>query len=455
MEDLNDIQLSDLFPAGFDIDPVKIEEERKWTILTDQIMAGNVIPVIGQNILIDNEVNLYQTLIDSIAKLCQIETHPQTFSQLVYDDKFIQKFKNRDNIYGILNNIFQLKKFEPSRTLKRLLSIKQFPFVITTTFDPIVENTMREVWKERNVKVLAFSNNPATTNVPNKGDIAKKSDIYNPTLYYMFGKVDKNPHRFVVTDHDMLSFCKSWLTEGFRPKVLSEVISNKYLLVLGGNYSDWLFRFIWYSMKISLESNPSGMMVDNDVEDSLIDFLNRTNTFIQKDPEKVIVEIEHRLSERMEDFNRTKFDHPRMNTDVFISYSRSNKEIAKTLYETLTAKGLNVWYDMKNLSTGADFMEQIQDAIKTTKYFVALLSNHISEEVNDYHVYRKEWDYAIEQAIGLGREFILPVCEENFDMYNPNIKLPNRLKSHNAFFYKPDMDFSEIADDIMNKVNLL
>ena len=157
----------------------------------------------------------------------------------------------------------------------------------------------------------------------------------------------------------------------------------------------------------------------------------------------------------MEDFNRTKFDHPRMNTDVFISYSRSNKEIAKTLYETLTAKGLNVWYDMKNLSTGADFMEQIQDAIKTTKYFVALLSNHISEEVNDYHVYRKEWDYAIEQAIGLGREFILPVCEENFDMYNPNIKLPNRLKSHNAFFYKPDMDFSEIADDIMNKVNLL
>ncbi|MFR0835559.1 MAG: hypothetical protein ACLSG8_04755 [Barnesiella sp.] len=126
MEDLNDIQLSDLFPAGFDIDPVKIEEERKWTILTDQIMAGNVIPVIGQNILIDNEVNLYQTLIDSIAKLCQIETHPQTFSQLVYDDKFIQKFKNRDNIYGILNNIFQLKKFEPSRTLKRLLSIKQF-----------------------------------------------------------------------------------------------------------------------------------------------------------------------------------------------------------------------------------------------------------------------------------------------------------------------------------------
>jgi WD-40 repeat protein len=197
------------------------------------------------------------------------------------------------------------------------------------------------------------------------------------------------------------------------------------------------------------------MMVDNDVEDSLIDFLNRTNTFIQKDPEKVIDEIEHRLSERMEDFNRTKFDHPRMNTDVFISYSRSNKEIAKTLYETLTAKGLNVWYDMKNLSTGADFMEQIQDAIKTTKYFVALLSNHISEEVNDYHVYRKEWDYAIEQAIGLGREFILPVCEENFDMYNPNIKLPNRLKSHNAFFYKPDMDFSEIADDIMNKVNLL
>lgn len=92
----------------------------------------------------------------------------------------------------------------------------------------------------------------------------------------MFGKANtKIPHRFVVTDEDMLSFCQSWLTEGSRPKILSRVVGGKSLLFLGCNYPDWLVRFIWYSMRNNLDK--SGMLVGESFEPSLEDFMKRVH----------------------------------------------------------------------------------------------------------------------------------------------------------------------------------
>ena len=75
---------------------------------------------------------------------------------------------------------------------------------------------------------------------------------------------------------------------------------NRYLLILGNNYSDWLFRFIWYSMRSTTETMRSSMMVHDAIEPSLRRFLDRLQTFIGKDPEYVISEIERRVNERLE-----------------------------------------------------------------------------------------------------------------------------------------------------------
>lgn len=450
MDELQDFTIPEILDDGL-FNPEAVEIERKWNLLIDQIMEGNVIPVIGQGILLDNGENLQQALIGTIAKMCRIDTNPQSFSQLVYDDKFLSVFKNRDNIYGALSQFFSKKSFAPSSLLKRILAIRQFPFVITTTFDPVVETAMKEAWQDRRIKTLVFRNDPKSN-----GDIEKKEDICNPTVYYMFGKADtNNPHRFAVTDYDMLSFCKSWMTDGYRPKMLSQVLSDKYLLVLGGSYPDWLFRFIWFSMKTSLDRDTSGMLADNNAEDSLIDFLNRANIFTQNSPEDVVAEIEKRLAERLADYHRKKFDCPQNNMDVFISYSRSNLKEAEALYRALTNRGLNVWFDKNNLPIGANFMEHIRTAISTCRFFVALLSDNIAHEAKEFHVYRQEWDYAIERASGFGREFIIPVCQRGFDLYDENLKLPPRLKSHNACFYGSDTDFDAIAKDILEKINNL
>lgn len=435
------------------IPPINPEEE-KWEELTNQIIAGNVIPVIGSGIMTD-EGDMNQFIINAIADQYNIQSKPTSFSQLIYDQRFPRD--HRDSIYALLNGICSENKFSPSQLLKRILNIKYFPFVITTSFFPIVENTMKEIYGESNVRTLIFSNNPSTTPKAGMGDISIEKDIKEPTVYYMFGKHSNAMNRFVVTDMDMLNFCKSWLTQELRPPILSNVLKNKYLLMLGNNYQDWLFRFIWYSMNQSGMTNSyidvHGMVVNEDADESLIQFLNCLQTFTQKNPCYVVDRIEKELSKReeIEIIEKKKFDMPQMNTDIFISYSRREKIIADNLYNTLTAAGFNVWYDKYSLCVGQYWMDDIKNAIETTKLFIPILSNSIVNEVKDHHPYRQEWKIAIERAYGYGRAFVCPLVEEGFNYMSAKAEKMKDIHSH--IYSNNSPVFEQFVNEISNLLN--
>ena len=452
-----DTSLDFSIPGLDDIVPVQIDPNAaKWETLIDQIIEGNVIPVIGSDILMDG-INIEQYLIDLLAKNCCITSRPTNFSELLYDEKF----KNRENIYFWLSSFCanNATKLRPSSLLKRILSIKQFPFVITTSFLPIVEVAMSEIWKDRKVKTMVFSNNPATTRLKGVGDIGKESDISTPTVYYMFGKACNSAHRFVVTDTDMLCFCSAWLSNESRPPVLSNVLKDKYLLVLGNNYPDWLFRFIWYSMNltensVSPFSKTQGMMVNDKADDNLIKFLNRLDTFTQKDPLFVVDKIEHKLKEREQEIEAHRFDKPQKDCDVFISYSRLDYKAAEALYESLTSKGLNVWYDKMKLKSGSDWMDEIEKAIDTSRLFIPILTDNTLNDGNDYHVYRKEWKIADRRAEGYGRRYILPLASSAVDFYKADF--PKSFLSANASFFDDIApNFDAFAASVLEIINSL
>lgn len=416
-----------------------------WDKLILQIIAGNVIPVVGADLLIDAPVNIHQGTINSLAQSFGIYdpvNPPTSFSDIVFHKEYLNRCK-KDEIYTLINRAFSQKRFEPSLRLKKLLSIKQFPFVITTSFTPVVEDAMRKIWGDE-LKVMKFNNNPKEND-----DIRTEEDLHKPTVYYMFGKVGDDTNRYVLTDTNMLEFCSSWLSESTRPKVLCSCLRDKYLLMLGNNYSDWLFRFIWFSMR-KVGTNQCMLAYEN-LDNRLINFLERVGTFTHHNSSDtdVIDRIINRLEEKTSN-ERAKFNRPQENTDVFISYSRSDSTIADKLYENLTAHGLNVWYDRKNISTGGVFLDEINKAIRTTRYFIPILSANIDREKNDPHVYRNEWDTAITTATGMGRSFIIPLAEQGFDFYRAMI--PEKIQQHNAIFYYPEEDFSEIALEIKNKV---
>ena len=437
---------------GIEIDP----NASKWETLIDQIVEGNVIPVIGSDILMDGK-NIEQNVIDYLANNCGITSKPTNFSELLYDDKY----KNRENIYCWLSSFCSknMAKLKPSTLLKRILSIRQFPFVITTSFFPVVENAMSEVWGDRKVKTMVFSNNPSTTRLKGVGDIGSESDISSPTVYYMFGKACNSAHRFVVTDTDMLCFCSSWLSNEGRPPILSNVLKDKYLLVLGNNYPDWLFRFIWYSMNLtdnasSPFSKTQGMMVNDKADDNLVRFLNRLDTSTQKEPLFVVDTIERKLKEREQEIEAHRFDKPQKDCDVFISYSRSDSRIADSLYDTLSKKGLSVWYDKMKLKSGSDWMDEIEKAIGSSRLFIPILTDNVLNEGNVFHVYRKEWKIADRRAEGFNRRYIIPLASSGLNFYE--VDFPKSFLAANAAFFDDSFpEFDDFAKSILEIINSL
>lgn len=435
------------------------ESNRQWDELIEKIIQGEVVPVIGPEFLAEDDddktkwVNPHQELINMLADSKNITPNHKSFSELLYDDAF--PASERKDIYDMLGEVFEpeIKEiesgkipedciFKPSALLIKLLKTCKFRFVITTSFTPIVEYALKSIYGPENVKVMNFNNNPTGNE-----DLKDVDAIQKPTVYYMFGRVCRQKERYVVNDSDMLAFCRSWLSNA--PSTLVSVLKNKYLLILGNNYSDWLCRFIWYSMKTELQTEPKGMVVNPNANESLLQFMKRIDAFTQKDPKSVIDKIEELVTERERSQEKLKYQKPDMNTDVFISYSRRDAAVVEELYDELTSKGLRVWYDKENLGIGDKFMEEIKMAIKKTRIFVPVLSHFIEEEKNQSHPYRTEWETAIEVASTYGRNFILPICEKDFDFYNGNI--PEKLQKHNAdtFDYqKPD--FSKFVADIYN-----
>ncbi len=421
---------------------LRSEDEKSWDKLVEQIWAGNVIPVIGDNLVLEN-TTIVKELIEYLATTKGLDRVPRTFSELYYDKDFIL---HQPALYEEVSSLIEANQpdFNPSLILEKFLSIEQFPFVITTSVDYTVEETMKKIWAKRNRKVrsLVFCNDDSVND-----DIRTSSDIKEPTVYYMFGKANNNrEHSFVLTEEDMLSFCQSWLSDR-HPALLSKVIGSKYLLFLGVNYPDWLIRFLWYSMRSNLRD--SGMLVDNrELESSLVDFCQRVSIRTQMSPLVMIDEIMTRLDAMKQEYELKKFDHVQENTDFFISYSRRDAASAELLYKALTAQGYNVWYDKKDIAIGTEWETAIRRGIRTTKKFIALISDNIAIESKDHHPYRTEWDIALAHRMN-DRSFLIPVCLGSTDIYKDvDLNLPEDLLHINALPWSN----AESAEELVKKL---
>lgn len=441
------------------------KEEKRWNELIDAVMDGKVIPVIGPDFLIDEEEgasgeNLHQEIINLIASQYGVESAPKTFSQLVYDKDFLYETNSdKDVIYMIINQILNQAigedKLCPNSVLLRLLLLRKFPFVITTSFTPVVEMAMRIAWPEKEVRVLQFRNDPSHDLKVGLGDIESELDLEKPTVYYMFGK-HCDEKRFVVTDLDMMNFCRRWIAGGSNvPRVLTEVMRKRYLLVLGNNYSDWLFRFIWYSMRPTTDTMRSSLMVHDSFEPNLRDFLDRLQTFIEKDPKFVVYEIERRVNERLEQqkLNNTGQQY---DTDVFLSYSRRDADVVLKIYKSLSEAGLRVWFDANDIPGGADWKSTFLRGVRNTRLFIPVLSHNVAKEYIEPHEYRNEWTLAASMASKMGgRDFIWPLAERGFDFYNDNNKLPPEFHEKNASWYTIADDFTAFAAQVKQAVDVI
>ncbi len=92
-------------------------------------------------------------------------------------------------------------------------------------------------------------------------------------------------------------------------------------------------------------------------------------------------------------------------SDIFISYAKSDKKIAKILAEVFEKQGWSVWWDPK-IPPGKSWPEVIEEALSTTKCVVALWSKASKES----KWVKKEARYADQRSI------LIPVLIENVEV---------------------------------------
>ncbi len=114
-----------------------------------------------------------------------------------------------------------------------------------------------------------------------------------------------------------------------------------------------------------------------------------------------------------------KTDHP--SPSLFISYASEDREVARRLRDTLSAQGIDVWYDEDELTGGDAWDKKIRDRIRACDYFMPLISNATEARREGY--FRREWRQAAERTLDMSDDvmFLLPVNIDNVSEYGARV----------------------------------
>lgn len=434
-----------------------------FSAFIEEIRNGNVLLMVGRAFEANTSVfggDFYDYILKELNKIAG--TNELDFSELNCDNRFLFDRDNYNHIRNLHEEIIRIvdkndyfatendgQKQDVSESLMSLIRTGFFRFVFTTTFDPLVEVAMKEQFGEVRIMNIYDKDNR---------DIKGKEDLEIPTIYYLFGKAmvpSKNEaaKKFVATDNDALEVLRKWQLDMSNSSLL-RYAEDKYLLTLGCTQKDWLFRFIWYTLKGESGKLSRGVVAGHERSESLSHYLKMNNILIDNDAE----ELTNRILNALNENDKAKWETPQTNCDVFISYSRADADIASRLYHSLTSQGLKVWYDKINLGGrhGGKFKEILRESIDTSTLFIAILSNSISEQAQDVHVYRREWEWAKEFKLGLTADCrCFATFADNYDIYANKYKdgLGWLAETDNYEFSAQDPNFDEWTKLLKNKIN--
>lgn len=425
---------------------------RNWGLLMNAVSENRVVPIIGENLIyvVTND-GRYDVRTYLLKCLSERYGEGYAFKDYTYADDIIQEFNKRTKsagsttdiyyeIYELLNNVtIEIPKF-----VVDFFKLCKFPLILTTSFVKGID------------KALGSSiNNIKVYNKKSNSDISKyeiKSD--SATLYYLFGRMSMTKRSFKVTDDDLLDYLHCWHNSDTRPNNLGEYLSDKFLLVLGCNYPNWLFRFFWHSIKnfniIPTSSDMQGVVTvsreNAEADEDLINFLSRVQTSVYRNAEDFINEFTERFEP--EDFGEiTSEDSNRENTksnanqayDIFISYASEDYEIAEQLANRLKDAGASVWFDKKTLEPGEHYEKSISNIIQECKRFIPILSEHTLQKGRRF--FKKEWTLAIEESgFRLDEPYISPIVIDHINPQNESA-IPSVFKKDSHIITLHDSDF--------------
>lgn len=391
--------------------------EQGWKELLAEIRNGNVIPIVGPQLskikVNGEEMLLNEYLLKELKNTKGITQETSDFTQLKYSREWRDLMETEDSSlqYEVKLLYDRLRPAAPEY-LQKLIKIKEFKLILSTSFDNLVELALLEKYDRKNVKVLHYELKAKYNDITESDLIDENKTI----LFHMFGKLGDLETSYVLTEDDLLKYMLNWINISSSPKHLINYLQDKYLLVLGCNYPNWLFKFFLHSIKYNIEKNTlnviskKSVVADFQTDNELNLFLERLKTRFHNNPEAFIDELLQHY-----DCDNDEQDYTRQSNDIFISYAHEDEELVARIVNELENNKISVWFDRNKdgqfgLETGDKFEKKIQRNIKDSKMFVPILSKNI---MADRRFFRREWNCAIDYEKGTYKKYIFPLIIDN------------------------------------------
>jgi len=309
----------------------------------------------------------------------------------------------------------------------QLASIQGFDTIISVNYDHFLERAFELAGRHINAS-RHFTIPPAAQNPDVRTDPAL------PIVYNLMGSIEGL--NFAVTDEQSLEFLYLQLNSSdLQTRELFNRINRKNLLLIGSSFPDWFMRFF---IRILSNERFRNSIKAKMVACNSASYEPELRTFLESNAIRVVPignpeqqgEFPSASAFVDEMFKQNSNNKARIEKEkkfrenVFISYSRDDKEWATRIRNELEKNGVNVFFDEDDLKTGDHYNQLIRKYLKECDYFLAVISEHAVGDPNRY-VYDKEWRYAI--FLEDDRHFIRPFI---IDQTSPqDSRIPEEIRN--------------------------
>ena len=397
-------------------------EERDWRNLLRDIHSGQVLPVIGPELVTiplpgGNKVTLYSHLARELAKLLDIDLSPHRRPALneLACTALLAGISSKE-LYDEIRELIDNLSMPLPEALIDLASVTDFNLFISTTFDPLMCQVFEQVHPgftpQRNTMEFHPSNPRDLTH-----------SLPRPFLYQILGTHNTYPY-FAVWEEDYIEYLCGLLMAQDNLRVLFDQLRNRDLILIGSPFSDWIVRFFLRIAKGKRFSEPRDHQRFDYVADDPVSIAPPTIFFFERqvgstriipgDPCLFAAELARRWRERygvaaQGDFlERLSDDLPR--GAVFISYSRDDLGSASRFAQGLLASQVPVWMDKGRITAGENYERSLEHAVKNdASFFISLISN--ATEQNPERYVHRERAWAAQRHVD-GFVFYIPVLIE-------------------------------------------
>ncbi|GAA4736541.1 toll/interleukin-1 receptor domain-containing protein [Flavisolibacter ginsenosidimutans] len=392
------------------------ELDRNLDVLIEEIGKGNVVPIIGTDIIKVQDGKRYDLMEYLLLNL-----------EGKYDSKFDYKKHNCDSPFEKLNHIHSVTSRPPKQGfyiyikeimadaenkydttyLDLLAKIRKFKLFINASSTTILEKSVRKnrafITSKHDAFTLNITDSPLQ-DIEIESAINSISPVLFPkklkktVVYNLYGKYDKDDTGFIVVDDDILELIHSISVNRDKLNTLFELLSSSSLLFIGCNFPDWLLRFfirMFSKQKLSVSSSLYSVadIINSDVDRNRAIFIkNSSIKYFEFNGEVFIQRLFDKISAK-----KPKWIRNNANIDyLFLSYATENQRQVIDIYEKLDDKDFDVFMDIRDIDHGEQIRDEVKKAIDNCKIFIPIISKETDTMSTNERFFKKEWDYVLE-----------------------------------------------------------